>query len=263
MSDRRDAAEPSQEQPASGAEELWSVLGLKVARKTEIIALAAFMISVSGILWQLLNYARGPVISLFPSDQVTITAVNKLGRNYTGQDNLLALIATMAYANEGDTGKNGVIRREFIAFDLGNRHIEHRWYEFGTSDVQDGIISFKRTSEASPLPVTAGSAISHETLFAAWENDCENAPVGCDPGANFVKWDDFLAAIKANNQLTITMSAEIYPSKRLTASCVVRLRPWEIAILEKEQWLTATCAEVGGPAQRTPQRRLGGTEMPK
>src|ERR1700726_3019539 len=93
MSDRRDAAEPAQEQPASGAEESWSILGLKVARKTEILALGAFMISISGILWQLLNYARGPVISLFPSDQVTMTAANKLGRNYAGQDNLLALIA--------------------------------------------------------------------------------------------------------------------------------------------------------------------------
>jgi hypothetical protein len=263
MSDRRDAAEPSQEQPASGAEESWSILGLKVARKTEILALAAFMISISGILWQLLNYARGPVISLFPSDQVTMTAANKLGRNYAGQDNLLALIATMAFVNEGDTGKNGVIRREYIGFDLGNRHIEHRWYEFGSSDVQDGNITFKRTGEASPLPVTAGSAISHETLFAAWENDCENAPAGCDPGGNFVKWDDFLKAIKTNNRLVISTSADIYPSKRLTASCVVRLRDWEIAILEKEQWLTATCAELGRPGQRTPQRRQGGPEIPK
>jgi len=174
-----------------------------------------------------------------------MTAANKLGRNYAGQDNLLALIATMAYVNEGETGKNGVIRREYIAFDLGSRHIEHRWYEFGSSDVQDGNITFKRTGEASPLPVTAGSAISHETLFAAWENDCENAPAGCDPGGNFVKWDDFLKAIKTNNRLVISTGADIYPSKRLTASCVVRLRDWEIAILEKEQWLTATCAEVG------------------
>jgi hypothetical protein len=263
MVEPRDAVEPAPEQPRSGADESWSVLGLKVARKTEIIALAAFMISISGVLWQLLNYARGPVIGLFPSDQVTMTAANKLGRNYAGQDNLFALIATMAYVNEGDTGKNGVIRREYIAFDLGDRHIEHRWYEFGTSDVQDGSISFKRSGEASPLPLTAGSAISHETLFAAWENDCEKMPAGCDVGGNFVKWDDFLKAIKANNQLVISTSADIYPSKRLTASCVVRLRAWEIAILEKEQWLTAACAEVGGPAQRTPQRRQGGPEIPK
>ena len=78
-----------------------------------------------------------------------------------------------------------------------------------------------------------------------------------------MKWDDFLKAIKANNRLVISTSADIYPAKRLTASCVVRLRDWEIAILEKEQWLTATCAEIGGAAQRTPQRRQGGPEIPK
>jgi len=71
MSDRRDAAEPAQEQPASGARNRGASLASRSPAKTEILALAAFMISISGILWQLLNYARGPVISLFPSDQVT------------------------------------------------------------------------------------------------------------------------------------------------------------------------------------------------
>ncbi len=58
MSDPRDAAEPAQEQPASGAEESWSILGLKVARKTEILALAAFMISISGICSAVIMRAR-------------------------------------------------------------------------------------------------------------------------------------------------------------------------------------------------------------
>src|SRR5690349_7220304 len=82
----------------------WNFLGLRVARKTEIIALVAFVLSVSGVLWQVFNYTLGAVVRLFPSDQIVVAAVNKIGRNYSGQDNLLALIATMSYVNEGDVG---------------------------------------------------------------------------------------------------------------------------------------------------------------
>jgi hypothetical protein len=223
---------------------LWNFLGLQIARRTEILALVAFVLSVSGVLWQVFNYTRGAVVELFPTDQIVITATDKLGRNYKGQDNLVALTATMAYVNGGDVGHNAIIRREYIAFSFGSREVvEHRWYEFGSSDVQDGNFSFKREGEARPFPVNAGSAASHETLFAAWEIDCEHEPKGCYPGKYFIKWDDFLNAVRATNRISITTRAEVYPSKIVRASCEVRLRDWEVKILENEQWLSATCTD--------------------
>jgi|GEM_PF-2129255 len=237
----------------SETEKLWSFLGLQVARKTEIIALSAFSLSISTLLWQIINYTVGPVVRLFPTDQIVITATDKLGRNYSGQDNLLALIATMAYVNGGDTGHNSVIRREYLDFSMGDRRVQHRWYEFGSSDIQNGNLTFKRDSEAHPFAVNAGSAVSHETLFAAWEIDCEPAMKQCDPGGNFVKWDDFIKTIMTTNQLSFSASADVYPSNRVTAACVVRLRDWEIKILEKEQWLTAACTDLDKDA--LPQRK--------
>ena len=109
---------------------IWSFLGLRVDRKTEIIALVAFVLSVSGVLWQVFNYTRGAVVRLFPTDQIVMTAANKIGRNYSGQDNLVALIANMTYVNDGDVGHNAIIRREYIALSFGGRDVEHRWYEF-------------------------------------------------------------------------------------------------------------------------------------
>ncbi len=252
------------ERSLSNTELLWNFLGLQVARKTEIIALAAFTLSISTLLWQLINYSLGAVVRLFPTDQIVITATDKLGRNYSGQDNLLALIATMAYVNDGDTGHNAVIRREYIDFSLGDRHIQHRWYEFGSSDVKDGKLTFERKSEAHPFAANAGSAIGHETLFTAWEIDCEQMAKGCDPGGNFVKWDDFLKTIKTTNQLTFSTSADVYPSKRVTAACVVRLRDWEIKVIESEQWLSAACTDVNNAQpQRKPRRQQSGPVAPK
>lgn len=236
-------------------EPVWNFLGLKIGRKTEIIALIAFVLSVSGLLWQVRSYTRGAVVNLFPTDQILITSTDKLGRNYSGQINYLAVAATMSYANDGDIGHNAIIRREYIAFSLGDRDIEHRGYEFGTFDIKGGAPEFVRKSESRPTPVNAGSAESHETLFAAWEIDCENAQEPCDSERNFVTWVDFIKAIKAKKQISFTTSADIYSSKRVNASCVVRLRSWESEILESEQWLAPTCTDVsvGGRPQRKVQ----------
>ena len=154
------------------AEPMWNVFGLKVGRKTEIIALVAFVLSVSGVLWQVYTYTRGAVVRLFPTEQIVITATDALGRSYAGQDSLLSLIATMAYVNDGETGQNAIVRREYISMSLGQRNIEHRWYEFGSSDIESGTLKFKRDSEARPFPAVAASATSHETLFAPWAIDC-------------------------------------------------------------------------------------------
>jgi hypothetical protein len=140
------------------ADTSWSFLGLRVDRKTEIIALAAFALSISGVLWQVANFARGAVVRLFPSDQVVIASTNALGRSYSGTENLLMFIATMSYVNEGDIGHNAVVRKERIEFSLGDRKAEHQWYEFVSSDVKDGKPEIKKDGDARPFAVNAGSA---------------------------------------------------------------------------------------------------------
>ena len=255
----KDAAQaPAPEPPraTSNADEFWSLAGLQIARKTEIIALAAFVLSISGVLWQLFSYARGASVTLFPSDQIVITSMEKLGRNYADQANYLAVIATMSYVNQGDAGHNAIVRREAVRFTLNGRQIEHRWYEFGSSDIKDGQLAFDRKGEARPFPVNAGSAQGHETLVAAWLVDCDKAPAGCDEGANFVKWDDFIAALQTSRELSFTTRADIYEASPVSATCVVRLRDWEIKKLVADKWLAVVCSDApaGAPSQRPAQR---------
>jgi hypothetical protein len=228
----------------------WKILGLHVARKTEVLALAAFVISISGLSWQVFNYTRGAVVRLFPSDQIVLTSTDALGHRYAGQVNLLDLIATMSYVNDGDTGHNAIVRRELIRFTLAGRRVEHRWYDFVSSDVVNGKMVPNRLSEARPFAVNAGSAASHETLFTAWEIDCPADDKACDAGVNFVPWDDFLKAIKTSKTIEITTQAEVYSGGTLSASCVIRLRDWEVAFLEKEQWIAVTCSQASAQSQR-------------
>jgi hypothetical protein len=241
-------------------EPLWNVFGLRVGRKTEIIALVAFVLSVSGVCWQVFNYTRGAVVRLFPTDQIVFTASEALGRNYAGESNMLALIVSMSYVNDGETGHNAIIRREYVSISIGGRDIEHRWYEFGSSDVENSALKFKRDSEARPFPATAASATSHETLFAPWEIDCSQAAPPCDPGKNFITWADFISAIKTDPRIAVTTRADVYPSKKVAASCAVRLRDWEIGVLERDHWLSAACVDT--TASDEPQRKVQSTKTP-
>jgi hypothetical protein len=232
------AFQPQAAPPATAIDPSWRFLGLQIARKTEFLALAAFVLSISGVLWQIMNFARGAVVRVFPSDQILMTSTDKLGRNYSGQGNLLALTATMTYVNEGDVGHNAIIRRENIQFALPDRQVEHQWYQFVSSDIEDDKLSVKRVSEARPFPVNAGSAISHETLFTAWEIDCQSGQKSCN--------------------LAFKTSSDIYSGSPVSATCEVRVRDWEIPILENEQWLVAVCHEstLGGQTRKLSQRGL-------
>jgi hypothetical protein len=99
----------------------------------------------------------------------------------------------------------------------------------------------------------AGSATSHETLFTAWEIDCEHGGKDCDPRGNFVVWDDFLKAIKISNKLEVTTLVDVYSGGTVSAGCEIKLRDWEIAFLEREQWIAAICSKPDANAR--PQRR--------
>ena len=261
MSDPTKASDQNTAAPVVvDTEPTWNVFGLRVARKTEIIALVAFILSASGVLWQVFIYTRGAVVRLFPTDQILFTATDTLGRSYAGEENLLALVLTMSYVNDGETGQNAIVRREYVLMSLGTLKVEHRWYEFGSTDVEIRALKFKRDSEARPFPVVAASATSHETLFAPWEIECLPADSACNPVKNFVKWSDFIEAIKANSNIVITAQADVYPTKRIAAICTVRLRDWEIDILEREKGLSAACLEENGSDR--PRRKAQSTMNP-
>jgi hypothetical protein len=229
----------------------WRFLGLRVARKTELIALAAFFLSVTGLLWQIFHYVRGPLVTLFHSDQVVITSFDKVGKNYQDEPDLLGLIATFSYVNDGDIGHNAVIRQEYIKFELGNRQIEHQGYLVGKADLEGGRnLAFKDEKVASPFAVMAGSAVSREVLLRPRQVHCDQVTKDCNPRANFVLWDEFLKAIKLTKEIKLKMGALIYSKAPTEAACEIRLRDWEITLLEKDRWLTVGCVRSEARLQR-------------
>src|SRR5262249_27413955 len=57
---------------------------------------------------------------------------------------------------------------------------------------------------------------------------------------------------QASPELSFTTRAEIYEGGAVSASCVVRLRDWELKKLSEEKWLVVACSDApaGAPRQR-------------
>jgi hypothetical protein len=45
---------------------------LEISRRTDILALAAFLLSLSGVIYQGSMFVRGPVVTLYPPQHVLI-----------------------------------------------------------------------------------------------------------------------------------------------------------------------------------------------
>ena len=130
------------------------VLGIEVDKKTDILALAAFLLSIAAIISQvtifLLVVFRGAVVTLFPPDQVLLKAdaLERGGKKY------VRIGGRMAYTNTGAPGYNAVIKREVVKVDLGSgATFQHKWQNFESFDIVEQKLESIERRSANPLQV--------------------------------------------------------------------------------------------------------------
>ena len=147
-------------------------LGIEVERKTSILALAAFLLSLSSIGYQIFSFLKGPEVTLAKSRQVIIYMYPAADTS----ERFLTLVTTLAYVNNGQPGNNAVVMEERVSFALDGKEYKYNWHEFvsitllpraGTPDTRgERGIDLGQTRTSSPFVVAAGGAEAHETWFA-------------------------------------------------------------------------------------------------
>ncbi|WP_375589009.1 hypothetical protein ABWH89_18950 [Hoeflea alexandrii] len=142
-----------------------NVLGIQIERKTDILALSAFLLSAGGIATQaglfLYVFWRGPVVEMFPPERILIRA-NDLNRL---EDTWVRIGSRMAYTNSGSVGYNTVLRKEIIKLEIDGKIYRQSWQSFETFDYVDDTLVSVKSEPANPIPVVAGSALAHDTYF--------------------------------------------------------------------------------------------------
>lgn len=144
-------------------------LGIDISRKTDILAFAAFLLSLSSIAYQIFVFFAGPKVTLAKPRQVVVL----MHPAPDTKERYLTFISTLAYVNSGQLGKNAVVMQEDVSFSLEGETYNYTWNQFGLlAFVSDSRkIKFDTSRAAGPFVVPAGGAEAHETLFAARKNE--------------------------------------------------------------------------------------------
>lgn len=152
------------------------ILGIEIVTKTDILAFTAFLLSLSGIAYQLILFFRGPEVTLAKPRQVTIY----MHPAHDSNKRYFTIISTLAYVNSGQSGNNAVVMQESVSFSLGGKQFEYTWHQFVTLSFVNPLetkkedsrkIEFINPQTAAPFVVPGGGAASHETWFAARLDD--------------------------------------------------------------------------------------------
>ncbi len=205
----------ARETNSKAGEAMW-FFGLKLKRETDIVAPVALVLALGSASFQAWVYFRGPEVQLFPPDGVTI-----FPSDYPTKRGPLRFETRMAYVNTAEPGYNAILRRETLTFSIAGNSYTQVWNKFVKPYTEGDKLVLDPDSPAAPLPLTAGSATSHETYFWPKQIICEQTPGTCNEWANSLDWDTLLKSLKGGvKQIQFDLVAEVYGHDNLTATCV-------------------------------------------
>lgn len=223
-------------------------LRLEVERKTDIIALTAFLLAVAGILFQTYHFIRGAQVVLFPPESVLVVCYsyeNNAERfpHACQKESYIRMSARMAYVNTGQIGYSAVIQKESLSFSLNAQTIVHRWESFGSfSDHGEKRNRLRQDfqSDAHPVGIDGGSAVSHETFFTPHKEGCGGRKDPCVAERNFVTFGQFSSVVRSSETLTVYFKASLYGAEDKEVRCIASTSGL-ISELEDDGWSTVSC----------------------
>ncbi len=198
----------------------FNLVGLLISRKTDIIAITAFLISILGLTYQVTVFLSGPKLEFFPPEKILFC----FDRN---DDKTLMVNARITYVNKGKVDNDAIIKKEIVKFkfDKDGPVYNLEWINFESAnyDKEKDDLAWTFNSDAKPLSVRAGSAESHFTTFGPFQDpDSTNDR---QKYRNFIPKSLFLYKIKQKSlsELILEFEVEFYGEDSLKGNCVIDL----------------------------------------
>ena len=164
-------------------------VGLRISRKTDVLAVSAFLLALASVLTQVYHYASGANVSIFAPDQIALVL-----REYPNGERYLNIVTRMAYANSGYFGYNAVVERESILFEMNGVEYKQKWQSVSRF-LAGGEIEY--INEARPIAVGAGSSVSREIHFVPYPEHCIGINKGCRRNHHYITGDDIFEYFKS------------------------------------------------------------------
>ena len=206
------------------------LFGIEVERKTDILAMAAFLISTGSIIGQFALLIRGAEIILDGPRQLVLFFEEPIGgRGY------LNAISTQIYVNKGTPGYDDILKSEALVLQLKGRPIELKAQEKVWSTASGYKLILKQRESWTPARIRAGEFVSNETLYVPYPS---NNSDGLD--INFLSRNDFISALGTSSEFKVILRSETYGGSELYSECIVAVRDI-LAGLKEKGWSSLEC----------------------
>lgn len=206
-------------------------LGIEIAKKTDILAATAFVISVTGLGYQLYGFATTPRIVEFPPEQVLFFADS--GFVHAG--------AQLGYFNTGKEGKTAVVKLQRLLFTLQGKTYELKWQSFESFSSAGDQLVRSNTRPAIPTVIKAGEGMANETHFAPRAISLVSTADSMTAYKNFLKWDEFVSELAELKELDVRIISEFYGLKQKETKIFIRVTPTLITALKNDKWDAPSC----------------------
>lgn len=222
----------------SATEAVFRFLGVEVARKTDILAAAAFVISITGLCYQLYGYAASPTIAQFPPKQLLFFPAK------SGNGSFVHGGAQVTYVNEGREGKTAIVKLQRMIFTLQGKTYELNWQYFDKfTNAGSQLLRMDKPEPAEPIVIKAGEAVTKETDFAPRTLPIVTESDSATAYNNFLPWDQFVSEIEKMKELDVRIVSEFFGIKDVETKVFIRVTPAFINALKTDKWDAPSCWE--------------------
>lgn len=240
--------------------------GLFVERKTDVLALAAFLISASTLGANLYFLWQGPKPQALAPSYIGIYEF-KCARNGVPWTDVLARVPLW---NEAPKGYPTIITRAFITLELNTQDGQHKFAfevaskaasqpnnvavedEIDCMDLIDGVLvrvkgaDVVRTGEFQPLILDGGEASGQTYLYSGTYFSC-HLEKSCDDISPTTPFEAILSAAEAAAEYRFVFSFFDQGQNEITASCSGKFSISELDALKQNRRADLSCIESASP----------------
>ena len=205
---------------------------IEIENKTDILAFAAFLMSIGSLAFQFCNMIKGPKLILEPPKQVLIVPYADYG-----DEKYIRISATMTYFNKGSPGYHDIVKLEEAHIEFPDKKIILTGQKYVHSkEKKNDMPEIDIISDAEPVKVESGDVISHETYFVPFPTNTDS------PNQNFIKYSDFLGLLEQNSHVDIKFVSFNLKSRDKKVTCRLKTS-FFLEPLKQKEWTSTVCID--------------------
>lgn len=215
-----------------------------VNKETDVVSLAALILSLLALLPQVFFFVRGASPSLVEPEVIVFH--EELGVSGIPH---LALTAPMVYLNLGSPNSNFVVLKQSAELHVGSDSFQLRASHVVETNSLGNEYLNTATQSALPFSVTQEQGYAEKVKYLPRPPECDNS-VTCNHSANIKSIEEFLGGAAVSEVVRIDFWAET-SLQAISTSCEFQLSPGLRIALIEHRWVAVDCL----PSKRTKATR--------